>query len=118
MSKSPLAWRASVLKPAVLLISISVAGCTASPHRPAGTNTDRASRIASCKPGDTPVAAENQCLQDDAACYQIANGDWCTGTRGNTCPAGSKAIAAGTACPAGMRCFYVGESLTCGISFQ
>jgi hypothetical protein len=102
----------------MLLISISVAGCSSSPYQPAGTSTDGAGRIASCKRGDTQVSAEVQCLQDDAACYQIANGNWCTGTRGNTCPAGSNAMAAGNACPAGMRCFDVGESLTCGISFQ
>ena len=118
MSKSPLAWRAGVLKPAMLFISISVVSCAGSPHRPAGTGTDGAGRIASCKREDTQVAAEAQCLQDDAACYQIADGAWCTGPRGNTCPAGSSAIAAGTACPPGMRCFDAGESLTCGISFQ
>ena len=75
-----------------------------------------ASRISACKAGDTQIQSRNQCLQDDAACYQLSNNQWCTGERGNSCPAGSTALPAGVACPAGKRCFDVAESLRCTIS--
>lgn len=74
-----------------------------------------ASRILACKSTDRQVASQDQCLLDDAACYQIANGGWCTGERGNVCPAGSQALPAGTACPAGSRCIRFSESLECVI---
>lgn len=73
-------------------------------------------RILACKSTDTQVASEGQCLQDDAACYQISNGQWCTGERNSVCPAGSQALAAGVACPAGARCFRFSESLECMIN--
>jgi len=81
-----------------------------------GGSTPRAGgKALVCKSGDEMVSSSQQCLQDDAACYQISNGKWCTGERGNTCPAGSVAIAAGTVCPRGARCINYGESLTCAI---
>jgi len=70
-------------------------------------------KIQICKAGDEMVASSNQCIQDDAACYQISNGQWCTGPRGNVCPAGSTELALGTACPSGSRCIRFSESLTC-----
>ena len=73
------------------------------------------SRVSVCKSTDTLVDDSSQCLQDDAACYELSNGKWCTGERGNTCPAGSVAVPAGQACPLGSRCFHVGESLECTI---
>lgn len=69
-----------------------------------------------CKSGDTQVDSSGQCLQDDAACYELNNGKWCTGERGNTCPAGSSALPAGIPCAPGKRCFHVGESLECTIN--
>ena len=74
-------------------------------------------KILACKSGDTQIDSASQCLQDDAACYQKADGAWCTGPRGNVCPAGSSKIPAGTECPAGARCFLVGEGLNCGINY-
>ncbi len=74
-------------------------------------------KILACKSGDTPIASNSQCLQDDAACYQKSDGGWCTGPRGNVCPAGSVEIPAGQQCPAGTRCFTASGSLTCGISY-
>lgn len=71
--------------------------------------------VTACRSGDQVVASASQCLQDGAACYALTNGSWCTGERGNTCPAGSVAIPEGSTCPRGTRCFDVGESLTCGI---
>ena len=44
-------------------------------------------KILACKSGDTQIESASQCLQDDAACYQKADGAWCTGPRGNVCPA-------------------------------
>ena len=74
------------------------------------------SRVSACKSTDTLVNDSSQCLQDDAACYELSNGKWCTGERGNVCPAGSVALPAGQACPPGHRCFHVGESLECTIN--
>ncbi len=68
-----------------------------------------------CRAGDQQVASQSACLMDDAACYQLADGNWCTGPRGASCPAGSTAVAAGGECPAGSRCFMFSESLQCAI---
>jgi len=64
-----------------------------------------------CKINDTRIQDSSQCLQDDAACYQLSNGQWCTGQRGALCPAGSSEVAAGMSCPIGKRCFRISESL-------
>lgn len=72
-------------------------------------------RVQQCKAGDVRVASEADCLQDDAACYALASGEFCTGERGNSCPAGSTALPAGATCPPGARCFAVGESLSCTV---
>ena len=73
-------------------------------------------RVQQCRAGDTRVASEADCLRDDAACYALASGEFCTGERGNTCPAGSAALPAGAPCPPGARCFVIGESLTCTVA--
>ena len=100
-----------------IALVLMISGCASSggtaPLEPTGSNVGR---ISQCKSGDQQISSSRQCLQDDAACYQLNNGDWCTGERGNTCPAGSIELPAGLACPAGKRCFSVGESLQCTIS--
>lgn len=97
----------------VLLLS----GCASSGNpSTSGSTISSGSRITACKTSDTLVQNQNQCLQDDAACYQLNNGQWCTGERGISCPAGSLAIPEGSACPSGKRCFSVSESLECTIS--
>ena len=73
-------------------------------------------RIESCKTTDRLIDSSTQCLQDDAACYQLSNGQWCTGERGSVCPAGSVAVPAGQSCAIGRRCFQVSESLICTIN--
>ena len=73
------------------------------------------SRVAACRAGDREVASEDACLLDDAACYELATGAWCTGPRGASCPAGSSALAAGAPCPPGARCIRASESLECVI---
>jgi len=99
---------------AVLVACALLAGCAA-----AGSDTGAAQRssgkVLACKRGDTMVDSSQQCLQDDAACYQVSNGKWCTGERGNTCPAGSVEIPKGSVCPRGPRCIDYGESLSCAI---
>lgn len=82
-----------------------------------GDNIVPRGKILACKSGDTQIDGASQCLQDDAACYQKSDGAWCTGPRGNVCPAGSTKIPEGTECPAGTRCFPISESLTCGINY-
>lgn len=102
---------------AILLFLVTVlAGCATGPS--GGVSTTANAKIEACRSGDTTVSGPEQCLQDDAACYQTRSGDWCTGERGNTCPAGSVQIPYGSACPSGMRCFEAGESLSCAISYQ
>jgi len=78
-------------------------------------NGNASEKILACKATDRQISSSSQCLQDDAACYQISNGQWCTGERGNVCPSGSTPIAAGTTCPDGARCFRFSESLECKI---
>ncbi|MBX2835871.1 MAG: hypothetical protein KTR35_03380 [Gammaproteobacteria bacterium] len=92
-------------------------GCAASGGNSIGSErSGAAGKVQACRTGDTMVSSSNQCLSDDAACYQIANGSWCTGERGNTCPTGSVAVPAGSVCPSNARCFNYGESLTCAVS--
>lgn len=101
---------------ALSLLSLS-AGCASSGGTSiAGANASSGSRVTLCKRGDTQVGSRNQCLQDAAACYELSNGKWCTGERGNTCPAGSTALATGALCPIGKRCIRVGETLECTIN--
>lgn len=110
--------RLSTLALGIVLTTL-IGGCSSggsldSPQaRPDSSNP--ADRILACKSGDTLISGQSQCLQDDAACYQIADGGWCTGPRGNVCPAGSQNLPSGSACPTGARCFRISESLECFI---
>lgn len=106
--------------PVLLLALIALNGCSSSGNRDfTGTSSSRganpADRIQACKSTDRLIASPAQCLQDDAACYEITGGQWCTGPRGNACPEGSTAVTPGSECPAGARCFQVSESLECKI---
>ena len=109
-----------MLVPALLLALVTVISACASggDGRAGGAVagvSPAADRILACKSTDTLVETQDQCLLDEAACYQIKSGQWCTGPRGNVCPAGSQALAAGSACPPGARCIRIGESLECRI---
>ena len=75
-------------------------------------------KVLACRSGDELVRSQQQCLQDDAACYELSNGQWCTGDRSNSCPAGSSPLAAGAACPNGARCIQFSESLNCAIQIR
>ncbi len=99
-----------------VLICLTLVGCT--PGDGGGGFDGGGTRAQSCRVGDEVVAGPNQCLQDDAACYQLSNNSWCTGPRGNACPAGSIALPDNSECPRGARCFTVGESLSCVIDIQ
>ena len=105
---------------AALVLGAGLAGACAAPTGPgpAGPGAEpRAggSRVAACRAGDREVVSEDACLLDDAACYELATGAWCTGPRGASCPAGSSALAAGAPCPPGARCIRASESLECVI---
>ena len=112
-------FRVTTLLPVlVIAAALFVAGCASSAGGSGASRGDAGNspdRILACKSTDRQVDSQTQCLLDDAACYQISNGQWCTGERGSVCPAGSVALATGEACPAGSRCFRVGESLECRI---
>ena len=100
----------------LLTIAMILSGCAGGSNGSSERVAPRG-KILACKSGDTQIDGASQCLQDDAACYQKSDGAWCTGPRGNVCPAGSDKIPEGTTCPAGTRCFPVSESLICGISY-
>ena len=108
-----------LLGSAIAIVFLLLAGCAAGGSNP-NLQGDRslAGKIKSCRAGDTLVSSSSACLADDAACYQIAGGDWCTGKRGDRCPSGSTELPAGAPCPAGARCFDHSESKTCAISFN
>jgi len=102
---------------AMILMTITLASCATSD---AGFSpTERVgSKVQVCRSGDQLVNASSQCLQDGAACYQLDNGKWCTGARGNICPAGSVELPTGAACPRGARCIKYAENLSCAIQFR
>lgn len=106
-----------LLMAGTLMLAFLLAGCAGDGGaRPGGGRVD--ARVQQCKAGDERVARESDCLQDDAACYALASGDWCTGERGNTCPSGSAALADDASCPPGARCFQISESLTCAVTVR
>lgn len=102
----------------LLVSTFLIYGCASSGTGNGGfanAEVSQSARITVCRTGDREVAGASQCLADDAACYQIANGNYCTGPRGNVCPTGSVAVPNGTPCPEGVRCFKPSESLYCAI---
>ena len=104
----------------VIATALIISACASSgtPSSSGSVRSGNGSKISQCKTSDTLIQNSSQCLQDDAACYELSNGQWCTGERGNSCPAGSVAVPQGMACPSGKRCFSVGESLQCTISWS
>jgi len=118
MPKLATATRLCILS-AMVLIMASVVGCATDDGYGAGSARSPAGgKIQACRAGDQMVNSPQQCLQDSAACYQISNGNYCTGERGNTCPAGSSQIADAAACPRGTRCIQFGEGLHCAIQIR
>ncbi len=105
--------RSLVIAVTTLLI---LTGCAASSGG-GGTYTGGGTRALACKQGDEAISSANECLTDDAACYQLADNSWCTGERGLTCPTGSSEMPAGAVCPRGSRCFDASESLTCVVTY-
>ncbi len=105
---------------AMVLGVVALSGCASTGSSGSYGADQRAagSKIQVCKRGDELIQSSRQCLQDDAACYELSNGQWCTGERGNTCPAGSAEIPVGAACPRGTRCIAFGESLNCAIQIR
>jgi len=97
------------------LLALTLIGCANDGG--GGAEIGGGTRAQFCKSGDTPIATANQCLQDDAACYQLTDNSWCTGERGLSCPTGSNALPAGTACPRGARCFDVSDSMRCVVAY-
>jgi len=113
----------SITRPGIIgimmLITLSVTSCaTSDAGYGSGATRGALGKVTVCKSGDTLVSSSAQCLQDSAACYELADGKWCTGERGNTCPAGSAQIPAGEQCPNGTRCIEFGESLNCAIQVR
>ncbi len=98
---------------ALLLMVVCCSGCSSVGN---GADNRSGSRIQICKSGDKTISSAGQCLRDDAACYQISNGEWCTGERGNSCPSGATALPTGAVCPTGARCFRLSESLVCVVA--
>jgi len=104
------------LPAAVMLMAVvMLSGCASSAGSSTGTQR-LGGKIQACRAGDQMVNSSRQCLQDGAACYELSNGNWCTGERGNTCPTGSTQLPQGAACPRGARCIAYGENLNCAIT--
>lgn len=59
------------------------------------------------------VADQGGCLQDDAFCYPLADGRYCTGPAAPECPANSTPIAKDAPCPARTSCWDYSQSLRC-----
>jgi len=120
MQQLPLTIKHVCIIAITVLVSLVVSGCAASDgaYGSGSARSAGGSKVLACKSGDTQISSSTQCLQDSAACYELANGQWCTGERGNTCPAGSDQIPAGQPCPNGTRCIQFGESLNCAIQVR
>jgi hypothetical protein len=63
-----------------------------------------------CEPGDQAIASSSGCMVDDATCYQLADGSWCTGDRAPTCPDGFAMLPEGQRCDLGPDCVQPGEA--------
>ena len=102
---------------AALAMLVGVAGCGATLGGDTGGQAAaRATTEATaCLTGDHRIADDSGCLQDDGACYPLADGSWCTGPRGASCPMGSVAMPDGEDCPITARCIRVSPSLSCQI---
>ena len=59
------------------------------------------------------VSAPDRCLQDDAFCYPLGDGSYCTGPSAPQCPRNSTPIAKDAPCPERTECFDQSESLRC-----
>ncbi|WP_066966664.1 hypothetical protein [Microbulbifer sp. Q7] len=66
-----------------------------------------------CFAGDRQVPTANACLVDDAVCYQLDSGPWCTAGRAPQCPAGAAPITMDAPCPEGGKCWMYSEGLRC-----
>ena len=99
------------------ILLAAVASCASSGDSSVGGRGGfGASPIQVCKSGDQPIRTSASCLVDDAACYQLSDGSWCTGARDDACPTGSSKLPQGQACPAGGRCFSISDEFTCAIT--
>ena len=98
-------------------LAVGLVGCNATSGGSASLVSESrpAVEATACLSGDSSVADSSQCLQDDAACYEVADGSWCTGSRATNCPLGSDPLPAELPCPEGARCFAQSESLQCVI---
>lgn len=101
---------------AIVLLTALASCASSGSSSEAGRGGFGSSPIQACKSGDQPIRTSANCLTDDAACYQISDGSWCTGERGGVCPSGSTKLPQGQACPAGGRCFSISDELTCAIT--
>ena len=59
------------------------------------------------------VSGPERCLQDDAFCFPLADGRYCTGPSAPTCPPSSAPIAKDAPCPERTECFELSESVRC-----
>lgn len=100
------------------LFALALTGCASSGGSDGGSAVRAAGKVTECKSGDKRISDASQCLQDDAACYPLADGSWCTGPRGEICPNGTRELKPGEACPAGAKCFNPTGSLNCVIDLQ
>ena len=73
---------------AFLVVVLAACGTTSKPAPHAATTPPAAAARpvvaptkTACDAGDQSIESSTACLQDDAACYQLVDGTWCTGAR-------------------------------------
>lgn len=66
-----------------------------------------------CFQGDMEVPTATSCLVDDAVCYQLDTGSWCTAGRMPQCPEGAAPLEMDAPCPDGGKCWMYSEGLRC-----
>jgi hypothetical protein len=68
-----------------------------------------------CQQGHMEIEGPDQCLQDDAVCYEIEDGRWCTGPDGreNLCPDGFDLTDVPCDADSPNECFPVADGLYC-----
>ena len=76
-----------------LLLILAIAACAGGPRsapapapdpKPTGVKHGPPPTKTACDAGDTAIATSTECLQDNAACYQLVDSSWCTGGRPGT----------------------------------
>lgn len=110
----------------LLALALLLSACPESERRPTAAAPDHSAHAQSdggmssqepdaggeeCR-GDI-IPGRDRCLQDDAFCYELSDGRWCTGSAVVECPAGNRSIPRDQPCKPGHVCWQFSESRRC-----